>query len=85
MGAMHREKGKSCKASLFYLESKDSTGLESQVGLEVLSNLTHQPLERQLADEQLSGLLILADLTQSDSSWPIPAIGRSCISFCDGC
>lgn len=54
------------------LEGKDSAGLKSQISLEVLGNLTHQPLERQLADEQLSGLLVLADLTQGDSSWPVP-------------
>ena len=57
------------------LEGKHCAGLEPQVGLEVLGNLTHQPLERQLADEQLSGLLVLANFTQGDSSWPVPAQG----------
>ena len=60
-----------------YLEGEHSAGLESQVSLEVLSNLTHEPLEGQLADEQLSGLLVLANLTQGDSSWPVPV----CICF----
>ena len=57
---------------LLYLQGEHSAGLEPQVSLEVLSNLTHEPLERQLADEQLSGLLVLANLTQGDSSWPVP-------------
>ena len=50
------------------LEGKDGRGLEAQVGLEVLGNLTDQTLEGQLTDEQLSGLLVLADLAQGDSS-----------------
>ena len=40
------------------LKSHHSRALESQVSLKVLSNLTHQPLERQLADQQLCGLLV---------------------------
>ena len=32
------------------LEGQDGRGLETQIGLEILSNLTNQPLERQLAD-----------------------------------
>ena len=46
------------------LQSQNGGALEAEVGLEILSNLTHQTLEGQLADEQLSGLLVLADLTQ---------------------
>ena len=62
------------------LESQDCAGLEPEVSLEVLGNLTHQALERQLADEQLSGLLVLADLTQCHSSWPVPAVRGGCVS-----
>ena len=51
-----------CLGSL--LKRQHCRALEAEVGLEVLSNLTHQTLEWQLADEQLSGLLVLADLTQ---------------------
>ena len=40
------------------LESHHSRALEPQVSLEVLSNLTDKTLEGQLADEQLSGLLV---------------------------
>jgi hypothetical protein len=46
-------------------------GLEPEIGLEVLRDLTNQALERKLADEELSALLILADLTQSDSAGPV--------------
>ena len=34
-------------------------------------------LEGQLADEELSRLLVLTDLTESDSSWPVPATLRA--------
>jgi len=50
------------------LKSKDGRALESQVGLEVLGDLTHKSLERKLADEELSGLLVTSDLTKSHSS-----------------
>jgi hypothetical protein len=39
-------------------------GLEPEVRLEVLRDLPHQPLERQLPDQQLRALLVLADLPQ---------------------
>jgi len=50
------------------LESTDGGGLEAEVGLEVLGNLTDQTLEGELADEQLSGLLVATDLTESDGT-----------------
>ena len=34
--------------------------------LEVLCNLTHQPLEGQLPDQQLRGLLVATDFTEGD-------------------
>ena len=42
--------------------------LEAEVGLEVLSDLTNQTLEWELADQELSGLLVTADLTESDGT-----------------
>jgi len=51
------------------LKSTDGGGLEAEVGLEVLSNLTDQTLEGELADEQLSGLLVATDLTESDGTY----------------
>ena len=50
------------------LESTDGGGLEAEVGLEVLGNLTDQTLEGELADEQLSGLLVATDFTESDGT-----------------
>lgn len=51
------------------LKSTDGGGLEAEVGLEVLGNLTDQTLEGELADEQLSGLLVATDLTESDGTY----------------
>jgi len=53
------------------LQRQHGAGLEAQVGLEVLGNLTDQALEGQLADEQLRGLLVLADLTQRHGAGPV--------------
>ena len=50
------------------LQGTDGGGLEAQVGLEVLGDLTNQTLEGELADEQLSGLLVATDLTESDGT-----------------
>jgi hypothetical protein len=50
------------------LEGQDGRALESQVSLEVLGNLSHQALERQLADQKLSGLLVSSDLSKSHST-----------------
>jgi histone H3 len=50
------------------LEGKNGGALEAEIGLEVLGNLTNKALERQLADEELSGLLVAADLTESDGA-----------------
>ena len=53
------------------LEGHDGRGLEPEVSLEVLGDLSHQTLEGQLADEELSGLLVSPDLTESHSSGPV--------------
>ena len=55
-----------------FLESHNSGGLESEVSFEVLSDLTDQSLERQLADEKLGTLLVTTDLTESDGTRPVP-------------
>ena len=54
------------------LEGHDSGALETKVSLEVLGNLTDKALEGQLADEELSRLLVSPDLTEGNSSWPVP-------------
>ncbi len=56
------------RLSRVYLEGEDRETLEAEVGLEVLSDLTHEALEGELAQEQLSALLVLADLTESDGA-----------------
>ena len=67
----------------FYLQGTDGRALETQVSLEVLSNLTNQALEGQLTDQQFSGLLVATDLTESNSTGPVPmrlldTSGRGC-------
>ena len=47
------------------LKSHHGRALEPQVGLEVLGDLTDEALEGKLADEQLCGLLVAPDLTES--------------------
>ena len=47
------------------LESHDGGRLESEVGLEVLSDLTDETLEGELSDEELGGLLVSSDLSRS--------------------
>ena len=54
-----------------FLECHDSRGLEAKVSLEILSNLTHQALERQLPDQQFGALLVTADLTESHGTRPV--------------
>ena len=54
------------------LEGKDGGSLEPQVSLEVLGDLTNQPLEGELADEELSALLVPADLAKRDGSGAVP-------------
>lgn len=53
------------QAFVSHLKGTDGRTLKPQVGLEVLGDLPHQPLERQLPDEQLSRLLVATDLSQS--------------------
>jgi len=50
------------------LESADSRALEAKIRLEILSDLTDETLERELADQKLGGLLVTTDLTESDGS-----------------
>jgi hypothetical protein len=53
------------------LESTDGRGLEAEVGLEVLGDLTNETLEWKLANEKLGGLLVTSNLTESDGTWLI--------------
>ena len=49
------------------MERGNGGALEAEVGLEVLGDLTHETLEGELAEEELGGLLVPTDLTESKS------------------
>ena len=53
------------------LQGRDGRGLKAKVSLEVLSNLANKALEGQLADQELGGLLVLADLTKRNGTWAV--------------
>uniref|UniRef100_K7FH66 Uncharacterized protein n=1 Tax=Pelodiscus sinensis TaxID=13735 RepID=K7FH66_PELSI len=53
------------------LQGHDGRTLEAQVGLEVLSDLPHQALEGQLADQQLGRFLVAADFSQGHGTGAI--------------
>ena len=55
------------------LEGEDGGGLEAKVVLELGSDLTDKSLEGKLADEELGGLLVLADLTERNGSGSVCA------------
>jgi hypothetical protein len=50
------------------LEGENGRSLEPQVALEVLGNLPDQTLEGELADQEVGGLLVPADLAKGYSS-----------------
>ncbi|GAB2284454.1 hypothetical protein Dimus_018905 [Dionaea muscipula] len=54
------------------LEGGDSGALEPEIGFEVLSDLPHQPLEREFPDQELRALLVLPDLPQRHRPWAEP-------------
>ena len=54
-----------------FLKSHHSRALETQIGLEILSDFSHKTLEGQLADQQLGGFLVTTDLTKSDCTRPV--------------
>ena len=52
-----------------FLKSENSRSLETKIAFgEILSDFTHKTLERQLADEEVSRLLVTADFTECHSS-----------------
>jgi hypothetical protein len=50
------------------LKCTNSRRLESEIRLEILSNLTNQTLEGELSDEELGRLLVATNLTESDGT-----------------
>ena len=51
------------------LEGKDGGRLESQVGLEVVGEVSDESLEWELSNEELGGLLVLSDVSEGDGTW----------------
>ena len=51
-----------------FLQSEDSTALESEFRLVLMGDFSHQSLEREFSHQKFSGLLVLSDFSQSNSS-----------------
>lgn len=56
------------------LQRHEGVRLETKVSLEVLNNLAHKALERELPDEKLRGLLVATDLPEGNGAGPV-AVG----------
>lgn len=54
-----------------FLQGHDSRALETQVSLEILSDFSHETLEGEFPDEELSALLVPPDFSEGDCSWPV--------------
>lgn len=54
-----------------FLEGQNCSRLETKVVFEALRNFTNEALERQLTNEEVSGLLVPSDLTKCNSSWAV--------------
>jgi hypothetical protein len=54
-----------------FLKSKNCRALETKVSLELLSDLANQALEWELANEELSRLLVSSDFSEGNSAWAI--------------
>ena len=52
-----------------FLEGEDGRGLETEVVLELSSDLTDESLEGELSDEELGALLETSDFAESNGSW----------------
>jgi hypothetical protein len=54
-----------------FLNSGYGGALEANVCLDLLRNLTDEPLEWQLPDQQICGFLVPSDFSKSYSTWPV--------------
>ena len=54
-----------------FLKGHDSTGLESEICLKILSNFTNQTLEGQLSEQEFCRFLVSSNFSKSHSSRPI--------------
>jgi len=66
-----------------FLEGSNGRRLESQISLVVLSDFTDESLEGQLSDQELSRLLVLSDLSESDGTG-LESVGLLHTSSLDG-
>jgi len=53
------------------LQSANGSALEPEISFEILSNFSHETLEGQFTDEELSGFLVTTDLTKSHGTGPV--------------
>ena len=53
------------------LKSKHGRALESELLLELVSDFSHESLERELSDQKIGGLLVLSNFSESDGTWSI--------------
>ena len=74
-----------------FLKGQYGGGLETKIGLEVLGDFADEALEGCLADEEVGGLLVFADLTEGDGSGTVTvglldsSSGRGGFARCLGC
>ncbi|DAA21440.1 TPA: hypothetical protein isoform 3 [Bos taurus] len=53
------------------LQRTDGGTLELQVGFEILGDLPHQPLERQLPNQKMGGFLVRTDFSEGNGPGPV--------------
>ena len=56
------------------MQSSDRVAGEPQVSLDLRGDLADKPLKRQLPDQELGALLVLADLAKGNSARPEPPL-----------
>ena len=52
-----------------FLKGSDGAGLESEVTTETGGDFSNEPLEWELPDEEICGLLVLPDFSEGDGTW----------------
>lgn len=74
-----------------FLECHHGGALKSQIGFEVLSDFSHQTLEREFADQELGGFLVTTNFTESYGAGPVTmgllhtTCGRGALTSSLGC
>ena len=65
------------------LQGKYSRALKSQFAFEITGDVSHQSLEGEFSNKQISGFLIFPDFSQGNCSWP-ESVGLLHSSGCGG-